>query len=101
MTKSKTVVKNIKLGDIDIKIKNGKLLPLNKKVVILFADNSSYSKEQKEVLKRLHINYYTTNNKTLKKFFKITIYPTIIIINKDKITRYENFTPYEFLKEAF
>jgi hypothetical protein len=53
---------------------------------------------QEEVLKYLKIKYYKTNNKFLEKYFKISMYPTTVIIDKNKTIKFENFTPIEILK---
>ncbi|WP_456488798.1 hypothetical protein [Caminibacter pacificus] len=91
----------IKLKDLNLTFNNGKLVYPNKKTVILFDDGTPYCTEQKDVLKRLKVKYITTDNKYLENYFNIKLYPTIVILDKNKTIKYENFTPYEFLKEAF
>ena len=54
---------------------------------------------QENVLKEMNVTYKKTNNEYLKNYFHINTYPTIIILDKNKTIRYENFVPYEILKE--
>jgi hypothetical protein len=89
---------NIKLNNLTLKFKNNQLIYPNKKIYILFYNNSNYSKMQEEVLKKLNIYYYKTDNNFLKQYFKISNYPTIIILDKNKTIKFENFTPIEILK---
>jgi len=88
----------INLKELNLTFKNNKLIYPNKKIYILFDDKSNYSKMQQEALKYLKIDYIKTNNKFLQKYFNITIYPTIVILDKNKTTKLENFTPIEILK---
>ena len=99
ITKPQTII--IDLNDTNLTFKENNLTYPKKRVVLLFADNSKYSKEQAEILKKMKLKYYKTDNEYLKKYFKIQKYPTIIILDKNKTIRFENLTPYEFLKEAF
>ena len=89
----------IKLNNLNITFINNKIMYPKNKIILLFKDNTTYSKMQEEVLKQLKIRYTTiTNNKFLKKYFKIKVYPTIIILDKNKTIKYENFVPLEILK---
>jgi len=88
----------IKEGDLNFKFLNNKLIYPNKKIIILFKDNSFYSKEEERILKKLNLKFFISNNEYLKKYFNITIYPTIVVLDKNKTIKYENFTPYEILK---
>lgn len=88
----------ITINDCNLTFKNNKLIYPDKKIYILFYDNSKYSKMQEDVLKYLKISYCKTNNKFLEKYFKITIFPTTIILDKNKTIKFENFTPIEILK---
>jgi hypothetical protein len=88
----------ITLNDFNLTFKNNQLIYPNKKTYIFFYDDSKFSKMQEEALKYLNIKFYKTNNEFLKKYFKISIYPTIVILDKNKTTKFENFTPIEILK---
>ena len=88
----------IKVQDLNLTFKKNKLIYPSKKVVLLFSDNKIYSKEEALILKKLHIKFYKTNNKFLKVYFNIKYYPTIVVLDKNKTIKYENFTPYEILK---
>jgi len=88
----------IYINDIKLVFKNNKLIYPKKRVILLFGNNQLYSKEEEKVLKKLKLKFYKTNNNFLEKYFNITIYPTIIILDKNKTIKYENFTPYEILK---
>ncbi|ACM92360.1 putative lipoprotein [Nautilia profundicola AmH] len=81
-----------------LKFKNNELVYPENKTVILFDNNNSYSKAQEMVLKKLNIKYYKTNAPYLEKYFNINNYPTIVVLDKNKTVKYENFTPYEILK---
>ncbi len=85
--------------DFNITFKNNKLVYPNKKIILLFYDNNFYSKEEIKVLRKLNVKFYKTNNEFLKKYFKIEYYPTIVILDKNKTIKFENFTPYEILKD--
>ena len=88
----------IKENNLSLTFKNKKLVYPNKKTVILFADSSFYSNEEKRILKKLKISFYETNNTFLRNYFDINVFPTIVILDKNKTVKYENFTPYEILK---
>jgi hypothetical protein len=68
------------------------------KTVLLFEDNSTKSNMQKIVLDKLKVKYIATDNPYLKNYFKIKTIPTIIVLDKNKTIKYENFVPYEILK---
>jgi len=53
---------------------------------------------QENVLKNLNVTYIKTNNQYLKNYFQIQKYPSIIILDKNKTVKFENFVPYEILK---
>ena len=91
-------IKIISLNDFNLTFKNNKLIYPSKKIYILFYNNSNYSKMQEDALKYLKIKYYKTNNSFLKNYFNIKIYPTIIILDRNKTIKIENFTPIEILK---
>ncbi len=93
--KIKTIIINDK---IKLNFKNNKLTYPSQKVILLFYDKDFYSKEQMRVLNKLNIKYYKTDNEFLKKYFNIMYYPTIVILDKNKTVKFENFTPYEILK---
>ena len=88
----------IKDGNLTLKFKKSTLIYPKNKTILLFSDDSFYSKEQKRILQKLNVHFYKTDNLFLKNYFKITIYPTIIVLDKNKTVKYENFTPYEILK---
>jgi hypothetical protein len=89
---------SVTLDGLTLVFKNSKLQPVKNKTVLLFEDNSTYSKAQEAVLNKLNIKYYKTANPHLETYFNIENYPTIIVLDKNSTTRYENFTPYEILK---
>ena len=88
----------ITLNDINLTFNKNKLIYPKNKTVILFEDNSTISKTQELVLNKLKIKYVKTDNPFLKKYFNIKIIPTIIVLDKNKTVKYENFVPYEILK---
>ena len=47
----------------------------------------------------IYICFILQFSEYLKNYFHINTYPTIIILDKNKTIRYENFVPYEILKE--
>jgi hypothetical protein len=89
----------IKLNDFNVTFKDNLLIYPKKRVFLLFDNNSTYCKMQESVLKEMNVTYKKTNNEYLKNYFHINTYPTIIILDKNKTIRYENFIPYEILKE--
>ena len=89
---------NIKIKDLTLTFKKNKLIYPNKRVVLLFSDDKIYSKEEARILKKLNTKFYETNNKFLSTYFDIKYYPTIVVLDKNKTIKYENFTPYEILK---
>ncbi|RUM57252.1 MAG: hypothetical protein DSY40_01030, partial [Nautilia sp.] len=68
------------------------------KQILVFINNSTLSKEQIEELKKNKINFFKTSNKELENYFDIKIFPTLIIIEKNKTKKYEGFIPSEILK---
>jgi len=94
----KNAIKKIKLNNFELIFKDNKLIYPNKRVVLFFENNTTYSHAQKLVLKRLKIKYIKANSKFLQNYFNITIFPTIIVLDKNKTVKYENFVPYEILK---
>jgi len=88
----------IKGKDFNLTFKNKKLIYPKKRIILLFYKNDLYSIEEEKTLKKLHLNFHKTNNKTLEKIFHIKYYPTIVILDHNKTIKYENFTPYEILK---
>ena len=89
---------NIKIKDLTLTFKKNKLIYPNKRVVLLFSDDKIYSKEEARILEKLNTKFYETNNKFLSTYFDIKYYPTIVVLDKNKTIKYENFTPYEILK---
>ena len=88
----------IKFNGFELKFKNNELIYPKEKTIILFDNNNTYSKAQEIVLNKLNVKYYKTNTLYLEKYFNIQYYPTIIVLDKNKTIKYENFTPYEILK---
>ncbi|EDM24604.1 hypothetical protein FE773_08590 [Caminibacter mediatlanticus TB-2] len=88
----------IKINDFNLTIKNKKLIYPKKKIIFLFENNSTYSKMQEEVLNQMKLQYIKTDNEFLKKFFNIKTFPTIVVLDKNKTIKYENFVPLEILK---
>ena len=88
----------IKFDNFELKFKKNTLIYPKQKTLILFENNNTYSKTQELVLKKLHTKYYKTDSNYLINYFNIQIYPTIIVLDKNKTVKYENFTPYEILK---
>jgi len=88
----------IKEENLTLSFQNNKLIYPKNKIIILFENNNFYSKEEEKVLKKLNLKFFISNNEYLKKYFNITIYPTIVVLDKNKTIKYENFTPYEILK---
>lgn len=98
VVQEKNAIKKIKLNNFELIFKDNKLIYPNKRIVLLFENNNTYSYAQKLVLKRLKIKYIKANSKFLQNYFNITIFPTIIVLDKNKTVKYENFVPYEILK---
>jgi len=96
-TKSDNII-IIKLNNLTITFKDNLLVYPKKRIFLLFDNNSSYSKMQENVLKNLNVTYIKTNNQYLKNYFQIQKYPSIIILDKNKTVKFENFVPYEILK---
>jgi hypothetical protein len=95
---NETNITIISLNDYNLTFRNNQLIYPKNKIYILFYDDTKYSKLQEEALKYLKIKYYKTNNKFLKNYFKISMYPTTVILDKNKTIKFENFTPIEILK---
>jgi len=85
----------INIDDLTLIFHNNKLIYPKKRVILLF----DTTLKQADVLDDLNITYYYTQNKFLKNYFNIRFDPTIIILDKNKTIKYENFVPYEILKE--
>ena len=88
----------IKQNDFNLTFKEGRLVYPKKRTVLLFYNDGFYSKEEEKVLKKLNIKFHKTDNEFLKKYFKISCFPTIIVLDQNKTVKFENFTPYEILK---
>lgn len=88
----------ININDFNVTFKDNLLIYPKNRIFLLFDNNSTYCKMQEDVLKDLNVTYKKTNNEYLKNYFHIQTYPTIIILDKNKTVRYENFVPYEILK---
>ena len=88
----------IKLKDINLSFKKNRLIYPKQKIYLLFNDNSNYSKMEERALKYLKVKYVKTDDKYLEKYFNVTIYPTTVILDKNKTIKLENFTPIEILK---
>lgn len=88
----------IKLENFKLEFNNSTLIYPENKTVLLFENNNTFSKAQESVLNKLNLKYYKTNSPYLEKYFNIKYYPTIVVLDKNKTVKYENFTPYEILK---
>jgi hypothetical protein len=103
-TEKKTQIKKVKntqtisLNDINLTFKNNKLIYPKNKTVLLFEDNSTASKMQEIILKKLNTKFKKTDNPFLKEFFHIKTFPTIVVLENNKTIKYENFVPYQILK---
>ncbi len=95
--KTKAISENIKTIE-GLEFNKTKLIFPKERVVLLFDNNSTLCQIQKNILKKLNINFKDTNNEFLKNYFKIKLYPTIVVIENNKTIKYENFTPLEILK---
>ena len=94
----KNSTKKVVLNNLDLIFEDNELIYPNEKVVLFFDNNTTYSKAQELVLKRLKVKYIKVSSKFLQDYFNITFFPTIIVLDKNKTIRYENFVPYEILK---
>ena len=90
--------KKLVLDSFELAFQNNKLVYPNKRVILFFEDNSTYSKAQEIVLKKLKTKYIKVSSALLKDYFNVTTFPTIVVLDKNKTLRYENFVPYEILK---
>ncbi|GAB6074155.1 hypothetical protein [Nautilia lithotrophica] len=97
-TKNNSDITIIKFDNFELKFKKNTLIYPKQKTIILFDNNNTYSKAQELVLKKLNTTYYKTNSTYLENYFNIQTYPTIVVLDKNKTIKYENFTPYEILK---
>jgi len=88
----------IKDKDFNLTFVDSKLIYPKNKMILLFVNNSLYSKEEEKILKKLKISFYKTDNKFLENYFKIVDYPSIVILDKNKTVIYQNFMPYEMIK---
>jgi hypothetical protein len=94
----KDKILSVRINGLTLKFdKNGIIYP-DKKTILLFDNNNTYSKAQEIVLKKLKVKYYKTDSSVLEEKFGIQTYPTIIVLDRNKTVKYENFTPYEILK---
>ena len=94
----KNSTKKIVLSDVELIFKDNKLVCPNKRVVLFFENNTTYSKAQEVVLKKLKTKYIKVSSKFLQDYFNITLFPTLVVLDKNKTIKYENFVPYEILK---
>ena len=92
---NKTVIKE---KDFNLTFVNSKLVYPKNRLVLLFGDNSLYSQEEEKILKKLKITFHKTKNRFLENYFKISCYPSIVILDNNKTVIYQNFMPYEMLK---
>ena len=90
--------KKLALDSFELAFQDNKLVYPNKRVILFFEDNSTYSKAQEIVLKKLKTKYIKVSSELLKNYFNVTTFPTIVVLDKNKTLRYENFVPYEILK---
>ena len=95
--KNSTTIVVLKNG-FKLTFQNNKLIYPDKRVILFFENDNTYSKAQEFVLKRLKTEYIKVDSNFLQKYFNITVFPTIVILDKNKTIKYENFIPYEILK---
>lgn len=98
ISKAKENKNIIKEKDFNLTFVNSKLVYPKNKMILLFEDNSLYSQEEEKILKKLKITFHKTKNRFLENYFKISCYPSIIILDNNKTVIYQNFMPYEMLK---
>jgi len=95
---NKTIKNNQDIIESGLNFKNLNY-KFNDTKLLLFVNQNHYSKLQIKTLQKLKVKFYIINNKRLKKFFKIKVYPTIVMTkDKNHIKTYEGFIPYEILK---
>ena len=71
--------KELILDIFELPFQESKLARPGKRVVLFFEDNTTYSKAQEIVLKKLKIEYIKVSSKLLKDYFNVTTFPTIIV----------------------
>ena len=98
ISKAKENKNIIKEKDFNLTFVNSKLVYPKNKMILLFEDNSLYSQEEEKILKKLKITFHKTKNRFLENYFKISCYPSIVILDNNKTVIYQNFMPYEMLK---
>jgi len=92
-------IKNIIIKDLIFIKKNDKLyFSFKHTKILLFLNDSTYSKLELKEIKKLKKNFYIIKNKDLIDFFNITKYPSIVILKQKTAKKYEGFMPYEVLK---
>jgi len=96
--KSENNITFVNINNIRLKFQKGALMYPDKKIIILFANKNAYSKTEEIVLKKLNVPYFKTDSPYLIDYFRIKEYPTIIVLDKNRTIKYENFTPFEILK---
>lgn len=87
------------LGDYNITFRGEELIKYpRKRLYLLFSDGGRYCRLEEQFLKELKIPYFVIKDADLDREMNITIYPTIVILDKNRTIRYEGFTPYEILQ---
>ena len=95
----KNEIKEIKIDDLIFKEVNGKLkFNFQEKKILIFSNKNNLSNSQIQELKKNNYKFYIIENDELITFFKIRKFPTIIITDGKKETKYEGFVPNEVLK---
>ncbi|NPA11705.1 MAG: hypothetical protein GXO62_05640 [Epsilonproteobacteria bacterium] len=95
VTKPKTNdTKTVMIEDLNLTFKKDRLIYPDKKVILLFENGF----KQADVLDMLKVKYYRCEDEYVQKYFNIKEMPTIIILDKNKTIRFENYTPYAILK---
>jgi len=103
--KPEVVIEKIKLKSFDnkdsveLKFKDDKLISkFDKRVVLLFLNDSTLSKEQLSYMKKTKKEFFVVKNEEVLNYFNVLHFPTIIILDKNETKRYDSILPYEVLK---
>ncbi|MEO1942392.1 MAG: hypothetical protein ABGW77_05810 [Campylobacterales bacterium] len=87
------------VGEYNLTFKNHKLVQYPpKRLYLFFIDGGKYSELEERFLQELGIPYLLVEDPDLDEEFNISIYPTIVILDRNRTIKYEGFTPYEILK---
>jgi thioredoxin-related protein len=88
-----------KNSTIEFIFKEDKLVSnFNKKLILLFLNNSALSQEQLSHMKRTKKDFFIVKNAKLLDYFNVLEFPSLIILEKNSTKRYNSILPYEVLK---